>query len=172
MLLDACYRGEVIRGRPNPLHYGFPSRLRKARKAAELSISGLAARAGVTRDLISETEAGRSIPHVQSIKRLADALGMATSLLVYGIDVPRARARRTIGQRLTAAREKAGMSKAATARASGVARTLLIYIEQEETLPGVATAEQIADALGVSPAWLAFGEGPQVIQRRKASQKR
>src|SRR2546430_11969116 len=28
-------------------------------------------------------------------------------------------------------------------------------------------AEQFADALDVSPAWLAYGEGPQVLRRRR-----
>lgn len=158
----------MTRGRPNPLHHGLPARLRKARKAARLTINGLAQRAGVAHDLVAEVEGGVRLPIVESAKKLADALGMSASLLVYGIDAPPAAGTETLGQRLATARAKAGLSKAATARAAGVARALVLYIEEGTTVPGVAVAEQLADALDVSPAWLAYGEGPQVIRRRRA----
>lgn len=44
-------------------------------------------------------------------------------------------------------------------------------IESGRTMPGVDTAEALARGLGVSPAWLAYGEGPRILprpQRRRA----
>lgn len=36
------------------------------------------------------------------------------------------------------------------------------------TMPSIATLEDLARALGASPAWLAFGEGPMELPRRGA----
>ncbi len=45
---------------------------------------------------------------------------------------------------------------------------MLFYVEQGVSLPSLAIAEQLANALEVSPGWLAFGEGEQVLRRRRA----
>jgi transcriptional regulator with XRE-family HTH domain len=70
-----------------------------------------------------------------------------------------------IGVRLKTARERAGLSKKALAEAAGASHTTIRLTEEGRTMPSVATAEQLARALGLSPCWLAYGEGPEVLPR-------
>ncbi len=52
------------------------SELRKAREAAGLTTTELAARAGVSDGAIRGYEAGRNLPSVVTAQRIADALGV------------------------------------------------------------------------------------------------
>lgn len=58
--------------RPLP---GLGERLREQRNAVGLSVQGLAARIGVTRNTITNYEAGRTVPDSDQLVRLAEALG-------------------------------------------------------------------------------------------------
>lgn len=64
-----------------------------------------------------------------------------------------------IGQRLHDARERAGMSANALAKAAGLTHTTVQDIEMGRRNPGVETMERLAQALGVDPCWLAYGTG-------------
>ena len=49
----------------------------------------------------------------------------------------------------------------AAARSTGKSTSSVFLIERRMTLPRINTVEQYAKALGVSPSWLAYGEGPE-----------
>ena len=65
-----------------------------------------------------------------------------------------------MGTRLTLIRRERGLTKAAVAQLAALSPSAYAKIENGGQ-SGVDTIEQIAKSLGVSPAWLAFGEGPQ-----------
>ena len=89
--------------------------LREAREAAGLSQAGLAESAGVSRQLVSAAESGRSVPAVDAALRLAAALGVtverlfgaephAETVVVGAADLPQAAAVHVgkVGDRLVA----------------------------------------------------------------------
>lgn len=60
----------------------------------------------------------------------------------------------TIGERIRAARKKAGLTQMELADKMGVTEPAIRAIEIRTKSPRVDTIERIASALGVSPAWL------------------
>jgi transcriptional regulator with XRE-family HTH domain len=67
-------------------HEGCPDRLRRAREASGLSMRELAAAAGITHQTWSNTETGSTVPKVDSLERMAVALGVSPSWLAYGYE--------------------------------------------------------------------------------------
>lgn len=67
----------------------------------------------------------------------------------------------TIASRLRAARQAVGMSQAAVGAALEPPKPIqeISRYERNGATPSVATVMQLAKAMGVSPCWLAFGEG-------------
>ena len=67
----------------------------------------------------------------------------------------------TIASRLRAARQAADMSQAAVGAALDPPkqRQEISWYERNGATPNVLTLQQLAAVLGVSPCWLAFGEG-------------
>lgn len=125
-----------------------------------------------------------TVPLLDTAERLALALGVPPGWLVYGAlgdqpfrdKVPRTEQTATaptptprsvppdeplrcagIGARLAAARTEAGLSKKALAEVAQLSRGAVLYIEEGKTMPTVATAEQLAGALGIAAIWLAYG---------------
>jgi transcriptional regulator with XRE-family HTH domain len=68
--------------------------------------------------------------------------------------------------RLQCVRLANGFSKAALARMVNLSPTALANIERGAQ-SGVEVIAALAKALGVSPAWLAFDEGPQLLPSRR-----
>ena len=60
-------------------------------------------------------------------------------------------------ERLRRARKAASLTKGGLAIAAGLGRNALYGLESGERIPRVDTVELLADALHVSPCWLAFG---------------
>jgi len=60
----------------------FASRLKASRIHCGLSQADLAARVGLAQSAISQFEAGRSTPRLETLAKLASALGVSTSVLV------------------------------------------------------------------------------------------
>lgn len=60
----------------------FGARVRTARKAAGWTQAELAARAGVSRQLVAAVEAGRHLPRIDAGAALADALGVSVEALL------------------------------------------------------------------------------------------
>src|SRR5262249_32481477 len=119
-------------------------------------------------------EVEERIPSVETIEKLSAVLHVSPCFLAFGVErpfEPRAIGRTAeISLRLRSAREEGGLSQNALAKASGVARTMIGYIESGDTTPSVATVELLAAALRVSVCWLAFAEGDMApLNRPKPS---
>lgn len=67
----------------------------------------------------------------------------------------------TIGERIKARRKEIGMSVDALARAAGIGAST-IYDLQRGDMRTTTRLHHVADALGVSVAWLETGRGPRV----------
>ena len=71
----------MVRGSPNPLHFGLPARLRKTRKQSGLKRKALGHRVGRDPKVTAKVEAAERIPTVGTLARLAAALGVAAGWL-------------------------------------------------------------------------------------------
>ncbi len=71
-----------------------------------------------------------------------------------------------MGERLASVRIERGFTKAALARLVDLSPSSFAKIENGGQT-GVDVLESLAKALGVSPAWLAFGEGPREIPKKR-----
>ncbi len=156
----------VVRGRRNPLHFTIARRLKKAREARAWSSRKLALAAGLAEDTSLAIEMKGRVPYLDTIERLALALGLSPSFLAYGVEMdsppplPGGELRSAgCGARLEKLREHRGLSKLALGERAGIAGSALFPIETGRVSPSVATIEAVATALDVSPCWLAFGEG-------------
>ena len=63
--------------------------------------------------------------------------------------------------RLRRARRKNDLGMSAASLTSGMSTGTAFLIERRQTLPRIDTIERFAAALGVSPSWLAYGDGPE-----------
>lgn len=154
----------VVRGRKNPQHFGFAQRLKTARRAAKLSHAALARQAGLaSRTTTTLLESREHIPRVDTVERLADALGVSPCLLAFGVTQPTAPAVSlrcsNLPERLREARTTQGLSLREVGRRAGSSGTQVRQIENGKAVPNLATVEELANALRLSPAWLAFGLG-------------
>ncbi len=157
----------MVRGQKNPLHFGFVARLKRARKLARQSRLGLSAKSDLLDGkAVYVLEQGKRVPRLDTVEKIASALGMSPAFLAYGLDgesQPGGKLRADgMGARLQAARLARGLNMRDLGRESGTSHTTVRLTEIGETIPTIATAEALALALGVSPGWLAFGIGPQV----------
>jgi ribosome-binding protein aMBF1 (putative translation factor) len=111
------------------------------------------------------------MPGVDLVEEIARALGASPGWLAYGQgepgDVKEVPGCATLGERLRAARAQAGLSVRELGRRTEITYTAIQNAEKG-AMPSVARVEALAEALDVSPAWLAFGEGPEKVKRRRA----
>lgn len=160
----------MVRGSPNPLHFGLPARLRKVRKQSGVKPSALSTKASRDTEITADIEAGQRIPTVGTVARLASALGVSAGWLAYGLGQQHVSGEPVttdgMGARLASVRTARGETKAALARAVGLSPSTVADIENGAQT-GVDVLESLAKALGVSPAWLAFGEGPRELPPRR-----
>jgi transcriptional regulator with XRE-family HTH domain len=73
-----------------------------------------------------------------------------------------------MAERLHSARTDRGLTRIQLARLAELNPGTIAKIESGGQA-GVETIEQLAMALGVSPGWLAYGVGPQVVKSRRSS---
>jgi transcriptional regulator with XRE-family HTH domain len=160
----------MVRGHKNPLCFGLALRLKRARKRSGLKRLPLAEKAGLAAATARDIEAGESLPTLATVARLAAALGVAASWLAYGLGDMNADADAAssdgLGRRLHTIRIEQGQTKAAIARLADISPNAVANIEKGAQT-GVEVLEALAQALGVSPGWLAFGVGPQVLPSRR-----
>jgi transcriptional regulator with XRE-family HTH domain len=151
------------------LHFGLAKRLKKARQAAGLARRPLDEKAGLSNGVVQRIEDEQTVPNSDTVERIAEALQVSPCYLAFGIEtefIPSTTLRSEgIADRLKQTRERAGLSKKALAEQAEISRGMVLYIEEGSTVPSVATAERLANALGVSPCWLAYGEGPEVLPK-------
>ena len=160
----------MVRGSPNPLHFGLPGRLRRVRKQSGLKRKPLRQKVGRDPKVTAKVEAGERTPTVGTVARLAAALGISAGWLGYGLGVQQTDGTEPttdgLGVRLAQVRIERLLSKAALARLVGLSPSTVADIEKGAQT-GVDVLESLAKALGVSPAWLAFGEGPREIPKKR-----
>ena len=160
----------MVRGSPNPRHLGLAARLRRARKTAGLTRTALALKVGGDQTTALDIETEQRLPTVRTIARLASALGVAAGWLAYGLgdmmaDGP-AVTTDGMAERLQAVRIERELTKAALARLVNLTPSTVGDIEKGAQ-SGVEVIEALAKALDVSPAWLAFNQGPQLLPKRR-----
>lgn len=138
----------------------------------------LSVRAGLAPDTCMRIEQKGRVPGVDIVERLARVLQISPGWLAYAPlqeVTPEAASSSMqegapllcakMGARLRALRQERGLSLRALAEVVELTAGGIGSVETGRTLPSVATAEALARGLGVSPGWLAYGEGPQVLPR-------
>lgn len=155
----------VVRGRRNPLHVGLALRLSRARKAAAMSGAALSRAVEMTVDTVWRLEAGGRHPRIDTVEKLASVLGISPGLLAYGIESAGEPTSTSLSSglpaRLAQLRQQRGFSCRELGRLSDTSHNFVQMTETGTTVPSIAKVEQLAQALQVSPSWLAFGIGEQ-----------
>ena len=164
--------GSVVRGRQNPLHLGFAKRLARARKSANLSGAALSLASGMAHNTCGDLETGVRVPHLDTVEKLAQALGVSPCLLAYGIDFPCEPTQQPLHaglpERLSEYRQKRQLSRRQLGSISATSDNFVQMTETGRTVPSIAKVEQLAKALHVSVCWLAFGLGhPELPANRR-----
>jgi len=125
---------------------------------------------GVDPHASSNIERGERIPTVGTVARLASALGVCAGWLAYGLGEQHTEGLHPttdgMGTRIAEVRIERGLTKADVARMAHLSASSFAKIENGGQ-SGVDTIELLAVALAVSPAWLAFGEGPRALPPRR-----
>ena len=167
-VLPSC----VVRGRKNPLHKAFSQRLRQRRSSTGKTLAEVAASAGLAgNSVVLYLESGERAPRLDTVERIAYALDLSPAFLAYALEGearPPTKGLRCEGvaQRLADVRAARGLSVLAVAKLAGLSHTAVGNIERG-TMPTLATAEALAKAIDLSPAWLAFGIGPRELPPRR-----
>ena len=164
----------MVRGRRNPLHFGLASRLKRARRMADLSYNSLAKAAGLQHaNTVFQLERKPDhVPRCDTVERVAYALGLSPAFLAYGIEADASQPTEGlrsdgVASRLRQTRLDRGLTMRALARASGLTDTAVRSTETGASMPSIATVEAFAVALCVSPAWLAYGLGTVELPKRQ-----
>lgn len=114
-------------------------------------------------------ENGIRIPRLPMVESLARVLGLSPSYLAFGFELPPPEGESTgsagFVARLKDARSLRGATLRELAQSAGIVEGTIRAMDRG-TMPQIDTLESLAKALGVSPAWLAYGEGPRELVRR------
>lgn len=138
---------------------------------------------GVSKNVVNRLEDGERTPKIDTVERIAAALGVSPVYLGFGSEgsepfrlktpaylkndeqpIPRpgegvfAERYKGCAERLKSSRERLGLSLRELATAATVSYQAVLNTENGETVPRVDTIEAIAVALDVAPGWLAYGE--------------
>lgn len=118
---------------------------------------------------ILEGGSGR-VPRLPTVERLANVLHLSPSFLAFGVELPYEPTQedRSMGftARLKEELDRQGLSVRALAELAGLSAGGA-WALAHGTMPALDTLEAVAKALRVSPAWLAYGEGPRELVRRR-----
>ena len=162
----------MVRGRRNPLYFGLPGRLKKARE--NLSFNSVATAAGLSdgNTIFQLERKPGHVPRLDTVERVADGLGLSPAFLAYGIESDGSQPTEGlrcegVASRLRQTRAARGLTMRALARAAGLTDTAVRSTETGTSMPSIATVEAFAIALGVSPGWLAYGLGPMELPGRR-----
>lgn len=170
------------RGQKNPLALSLSRRVFRTREKTGLSGHRLAALAELSNAHVRNIEDG-VVPAIDTVEKIAAGIGVSPGWLAFGQegfapfmkrrpgpvvepDEPEPSEQRRVyrqrhaqvGERLAAARGASGLSMRALAEHAGVSPQTWSNTESGATIPKVDSLERMAVALGVAPAWLAYGE--------------
>jgi transcriptional regulator with XRE-family HTH domain len=154
------------------LHLTFSKRLRQLRKAGGQTLAEVAECAGLAgNSVVLYLETGQRAPHLDTVEKIAYALGHSPAFLAYGVEgeCPPGKELHAagVGGRLRLARLARGFSVLALAQLAGTSHTAVGNIEKGGTMPSIATVEALAKALNVSSGWLGYGVEPQEVAPRR-----
>ena len=130
----------------------------------------LAQKAGASHATVGYLETKQRLPAIETIARLAAALSVSAGWLGFGLgdmntDGPAATCA-GMGARLQAVRVEQERTKASLGKDTGLNPGTIGGIERGGQA-GIATVEALAKALNVSPAWLAFNQGPRELPKKR-----
>lgn len=158
----------MVRGRRNPLYFGLPVRLKKARE--NLSFNSVAAASGLSdgNTIFQLERKPGHVPRLDTVEKVAYGLGLSPAFLAYGIETEGCLLGddlrcHGVASRLKEIRTACGLTMRALARAAGLTDTAVRSTETGSSMPSIATVEAFAIALGVSPGWLGYGIGPMKL---------
>ena len=182
--INGALEVRVPKGLKNPLCCKMAKRVLSTRERAGLLLQQVSALAEMSKPVAGLIERGERTPGLDTLERLAAALGVSPGWLAYGYEgsepfrerYPRPifepadpmpddkhRVFRALHEgfptRLQQARERSGLSMRTLSTAAGVSVQAWSNAEAGKVVPRVDTAERMAVALGVAPSWLGFGEG-------------
>jgi len=173
----------MVRGVKNPLWFELGSRLSQVREIQAITLLDLGVRSCVARNTIANIERGKAQPSIDTVERIAAALGISACWLAFGVDgKERFQARiRRLGlkdkvprgseqfafeglhagchERLRARREVYGLSLRELAERSGVSHQTIRNVEKGIQVPRVDSVHRLAVSLDLAPCWLAYGIG-------------
>lgn len=193
----------MVRGSKNPLYEGIAKRLTKARQMSDRGQREVQRETGlVSAAAICRIENGEHVSRIDTIEKIAAAIGVPCCWLAYGDDggqpfaqkVSRVRdqlAGKRAGQvpvptgpqafedlsagcgpRLNDLRKSAGLSLRELAENSGISFETIRNIEAGTSMPKVDSIFQLAVALDCAPCWLAYGIGKKPAAAKRAEKKR
>lgn len=123
------------------------------------------------KSLVSILEGGGGrVPRLPTVERLANVLGVSPSFLAFGVELPYVPTQedRSMGftGRLRAELDRRDLAVRALAVRAGLSAGGT-WALAHGTMPSLDTLEALAKVIRVSPAWLAFDEGPRELARRR-----
>lgn len=120
-------------------------KIKTARISANMTQAELAEKLGVAYQNIGQLESGKRKPKLETIQKIADALGVSVSYL-SGIENDTSLTSYLIKD----ARERAGMTTEDLAQKSGIPVSLLEDYERGAKKPGIEELTKISHSIGVS----------------------
>lgn len=183
-------------GQKDPLWYGLAARLLAIREAQKMTAVALASLSSQNAANIRQIERGlKRVPGIDTIERLAAALGVSPCWLAFGVEGEDVFRQRIFGrtsppalpesqgplcfearyagcpERLQSRRLHLGLSKGALGSGANVSGQQIGNIERHKYVPGVDSAFRLAVALDVAPCWLAYGMGARPSVNKEANSK-
>ncbi len=144
-------KAQLIEGDVIDTGLSLGDKIRLMRGEKNLSLQDLAVKAGISLSYLSEIERGTVYPALNTLKRIAEGLGVHPSA-VMGQEG-------SLGHKLKALREEYGLTQAQLANLAGVTAGLIGQIEQGKVQPSLKTLEKLAEVMGVSPCYFIMEPG-------------
>ncbi len=120
------------------------SEIRNLRKQKRYTLAGLAHKANLSASYISELEHGRKKPSLKTITKLATALNVSPSEIVYPRETPL-----KMGDRIRFYRQERNLTLAGLASLSGLSYTYLCDIERGAALPSLNSLKNLSAILKI-----------------------
>lgn len=144
-------KAQLIEGDMIDRGLSLGDKIRIIRAEKNLSLQDLASKADISLSYLSEIERGTVYPAVNTLKRIAEGLGVPATAVINQEG--------SLGQKLKTLREEYGLTQAQLANMAGVTAGLVGQIEQGKVQPSLKTLERIASSLGVSPCYFIMESG-------------
>ncbi|MBM7854045.1 transcriptional regulator with XRE-family HTH domain [Desulfohalotomaculum tongense] len=142
---------QLIEGEITDTGLALGEKIRIIRNEKNMSLQELADKVGISLSYLSEIERGTVYPALNTLKRVAEGLGIPASALMGHEG--------TLGHKLRSLREEYGLTQAQLANLANVTAGLIGQIEQGKVQPSLKTLEKLAEVMGVSPCYFIMEPG-------------